>query len=349
MRVALPQDEFLRSDRINAFLTELGVQPRVLGGAAVGVAQDLRRPRPRARGALARAHRLPRRRDARIGSSRILAEGHERDDRHRLPHGAGKPYLGRHAMLKADIADVVRERAEARGLRVDISTRARTPSTATTGIASSPRCRYTIGIEGGASVLDRDGSVRACVDGRLEERPDAGFDELEAACFPGPRRRARAVRDLASPPRGVRDPHRADPRGGRVRRHPAAGRALHRAAPRPVQPRRGAGRRGRPTATPPAGCPNGRTPTWWRPATTPTGGWSSRWRRSCRPRRGEARRPATALSDGVDTLTRPLIPLATSTLMPVRRRVLGAAGAPGLPAAAGARRAVGRSGSAACW
>ena len=46
-------------------------------------------------------------------------------------------------------------------------------------------CRYTVGVEGGASVLDRDGSLRACCERVLAERPDATFEELEAECFPG--------------------------------------------------------------------------------------------------------------------------------------------------------------------
>ena len=47
------------------------------------------------------------------------------------------------------------------------------------------------------------------------------------------------------------------------------------------------------------------------------------------PSRERSGRPATAVSNAVDALTRPLIPLATRALMPVRRRVLGAAGAQG--------------------
>ena len=46
-------------------------------------------------------------------------------------------------------------------------------------------CRYTVGVEGGASVLDHDGSLRACCERVLAERPDATFEELEAECFPG--------------------------------------------------------------------------------------------------------------------------------------------------------------------
>ena len=118
-------------------------------------------------------------------TQRILGEGRERTIDIGYRTVPGKPYLGRHAILKAEIAEVVRERAEARGLRVDISTRAEDTFYGDDWYRFLASCRYTIGMEGGASILDRDGSVRACVESRLEEKPAAGFSELEAACFPG--------------------------------------------------------------------------------------------------------------------------------------------------------------------
>jgi hypothetical protein len=93
-----------------------------------------------------------------------------------------KPYLGRHAMLKAELADAVGARAGAHGLRVDLSTRAEDTFYGDDWYRFLASCRYTIGVEGGASVLDRDGSVQACVEAQPEGRT---FDELEAACFPG--------------------------------------------------------------------------------------------------------------------------------------------------------------------
>ena len=96
-----------------------------------------------------------------------------------------KPYLGRHAMLKAGLSDAVAERARARGLRVDLSTRAEDTFYGDDWYRFLATCRYTIGIEGGASILDRDGSVQACVDAQQARAPDATFEELEAACFPG--------------------------------------------------------------------------------------------------------------------------------------------------------------------
>jgi hypothetical protein len=46
-------------------------------------------------------------------------------------------------------------------------------------------CRFTIGVEGGASVLDWDGSINARTHAYLAAHPDASFEEVEAACFPG--------------------------------------------------------------------------------------------------------------------------------------------------------------------
>lgn len=99
--------------------------------------------------------------------------------------GPSKPYLGRHAMLKTELADVVRERATERGLNVDISTSADSTLLGDDWYRWLASCRYTIGVEGGASVLDRDGSIKACTDRVLAERPGASFEELERECFPG--------------------------------------------------------------------------------------------------------------------------------------------------------------------
>ena len=60
----------------------------------------------------------------------------------------------------------------------------RTPSSRTTGLFMLG-CRWTIGVEGGASIIDRDGSIRQRTLAWQASHPDAGFEEIEAACFPG--------------------------------------------------------------------------------------------------------------------------------------------------------------------
>jgi hypothetical protein len=44
-------------------------------------------------------------------------------------------------------------------------------------------CKYTLGVESGASVLDRDGSVDKRVQDYLQLHPQASFEEVQAACF----------------------------------------------------------------------------------------------------------------------------------------------------------------------
>jgi hypothetical protein len=174
--VALPQDEFIHSERVNAFLRELGV------GHVFSVAPESEWPKlyegvevsPALTGYLDEAT------VARI--DRIVAERRPRTIDIGYRTVPAKPYLGRHAMLKAALADAVAARAPARGLRVDLSTRAEDTFYGDDWYRFLAACRYTIGIEGGASILDRDGSVQACVDA---EPPGLSFDELEAKCFPG--------------------------------------------------------------------------------------------------------------------------------------------------------------------
>jgi hypothetical protein len=174
--VALPQDEFIHSDRVNAFLRDLGVRrvfsvapesewPALYEGVEVS---------PALTGYLDEAT------VARI--DRIVAEGRPRTIDIGYRTVPAKPYLGRHAMLKAQLADEVAGRAPARGLRMDLSTRAEDTFYGDDWYRFLASCRYTIGIEGGASILDRDGSVQACVDA---QPPGLTFDELEAKCFPG--------------------------------------------------------------------------------------------------------------------------------------------------------------------
>ena len=147
------------------------------------MAGDLPDGGPLADADLARAHRVPGSRDggpdrARAGETeRSIDVGYRAKD---LP-----AWLGRHARLKAQIGDAFAAAAPAHGLSCDISTRAEDALVGADWVRFLLSCRYTVGVEGGASVLDRDGSLRTCCDRVLAERPDATFEELEQECFPG--------------------------------------------------------------------------------------------------------------------------------------------------------------------
>jgi hypothetical protein len=95
------------------------------------------------------------------------------------------PFYGRHGQLKGAIGDVFAERAPEFGLSTDISSSPRDAILGDAWFDFLLDCKYTIGVEGGSSVLDHDGAVADCTWDYLEEHPSASFEEVEAVCFPG--------------------------------------------------------------------------------------------------------------------------------------------------------------------
>ena len=94
-------------------------------------------------------------------------------------------WLGRHGILKTRISDLFREQAPQKGLVADISTRAEDTFLGDAWYEFLLRCKYMIGVEGGASILDRDGTIRARTEAYVSAHPGASFEEIEANCFPG--------------------------------------------------------------------------------------------------------------------------------------------------------------------
>jgi hypothetical protein len=95
------------------------------------------------------------------------------------------PSLGRHGRLKSDIAVRVAEASAARDMRVDIATGGGATIRGDEWYRFLASCRYTLGVEGGASVHDPDGSLQQATARYLAAHPGAPFEEVEANCFPG--------------------------------------------------------------------------------------------------------------------------------------------------------------------
>jgi hypothetical protein len=182
--IAIPQDEFLNTDPLNELLREFGVRhvftcaaepdwdaiygPLLADGVTLTrVLTGYVEPTTVARIEILARRNI--RRDIDIGYRSWQPE----------------PWLGRHGMLKGQVAEVVAAMAPSRGLNVDISMDDKKTLLGDAWYAFLLRCRYTIGVEGGASVHDRDGSIRRCVDATLASNRSATFEEIEAACFPG--------------------------------------------------------------------------------------------------------------------------------------------------------------------
>lgn len=183
-RIATPQDEFIRSSVLCEFFEEFDVNH------VVSVAPESEWAKIYAGVDLDR-----------VGFSRALTgylseatveridEIVSRTPRRDLDIGyrarPGAPWLGRHGMLKGELGAAVVEEGARRGLSVDVSSADEDVLVGDDWFRFLARSRYTIGIEGGASVLDRDGAFKEATEAYLREHPGAPFEEIEAACFPG--------------------------------------------------------------------------------------------------------------------------------------------------------------------
>jgi hypothetical protein len=90
------------------------------------------------------------------------------------------PTTGRHGQLRSKVIEIFAERAPRAGFSVDLSA-----EHCDDWFRFLLGCRYSLGIEAGTSLLDRDGSIRMCVDEYLATHENPSFEEVEAVCFPG--------------------------------------------------------------------------------------------------------------------------------------------------------------------
>ena len=183
VRAAMPQDEFLRSDDLRDFIRDAAIDvvfsvappsewPKIYDGVDV----DRVRFEPVLTGY------LDERTIGRIDA--ILAEAPARPHDLFYRAGAERPYLGRHGMLKTEIARAGATEAAHRGLSADISLSPDATLLGDDWFRALAAARWTLGVEGGASILDRDGSIRAATERYVREHPEARFDDVEDACFP---------------------------------------------------------------------------------------------------------------------------------------------------------------------
>ncbi|MGH9960193.1 MAG: hypothetical protein ACREBC_24230, partial [Pyrinomonadaceae bacterium] len=93
-------------------------------------------------------------------------------------------WLGEHGVHKARIADVFERAALERGLKTDISIRDEDVLAGDGWFDFLVRCRATIGVEGGASVLDRNGEIKRGVEDYLKQYPQSSFEQTRRCCFP---------------------------------------------------------------------------------------------------------------------------------------------------------------------
>jgi hypothetical protein len=179
-KVIAPQDEYLRPDRICEFVDRFGIDT-VLSLAAPTQWPTLYGP------ILDRVH-IHRVLPGYVESAGPLPTASSDDDRETdISYRAWRSaaWTGRHGQLKVEIGERVRLAATAIGLSTDISNSPRDVLLGEAWTRLLASSRWVLGTEGGSSLLDRDGTLRTRVDAFTARHPDASFEEIEAACFPG--------------------------------------------------------------------------------------------------------------------------------------------------------------------
>jgi len=184
VRAAMPQDEFLRSGALCDFIRDARID------VVFSVSPASERPkiyagidRERVRFEPTLTGYLDERTLTRIDELARTAAERPVDVFYRA--GAERPYLGRHGLLKTGIATAGAAEAAARGLTTDISLDPGATLLGDDWFRALVRSRWTLGVEGGASILDPDGELRAATMRYVDDHPAATYDEIEAACFPG--------------------------------------------------------------------------------------------------------------------------------------------------------------------
>jgi hypothetical protein len=177
-KIALPQDEYDHAEVLEEWLLELGVSdvftvfeearatlyPRLGGHATFHKCFTGYIDEPTARG---------------LASRMALASARAVDIVYRASH---LPYwFGSHGQLKHRIGTVVEERARARGLRTDISTRVEDTVAGARWFDFLMSGRTVLGCESGSSVLDRRGELQARIRRLLSEDPRRPFDVVSRA------------------------------------------------------------------------------------------------------------------------------------------------------------------------
>jgi glycosyltransferase involved in cell wall biosynthesis len=95
------------------------------------------------------------------------------------------PYFGRFGRLKAEMGERFRASFAGTGLLLNISVDPKHALMGDEWLRFLGNCRFTLGCESGSSLLDPTGEINHACGAYLAKSPNAEFEEVEAACFPG--------------------------------------------------------------------------------------------------------------------------------------------------------------------
>jgi hypothetical protein len=182
VRVAFPQDDYDHSDLLDQWLDEYRTD---LVYSVVWPHRALLYPRMMRRGEVLEAL-TGYVNDDDVGRGPSFAKAF---DERRIDIGYRAKLLpaqfGRFGQLKGHIAKVITRAAAGQNLTLDVSTRPDQVFLGDEWLRFLGDCRWCVGAEGGSSLWDPDGRITDSVAAFVAQKPDATFEETEAACFPG--------------------------------------------------------------------------------------------------------------------------------------------------------------------
>lgn len=185
VKVALPQDEYINSKLVNDFIDEFKI--KLVFSVQPESVVDQVYPSAQQRGFEVK-HILTGYIDDKLfdkfsSDEKWIIRERKIDIGYRTT-GIPPAWYGKHARLKSQIADEFLSACKDIKLVLDIK-----PSQSST-ISNElwyeflGNCKYTIGTEGGTSILDFDGAIKQATDDYVFRNPDATFEEIEQNCFP---------------------------------------------------------------------------------------------------------------------------------------------------------------------
>jgi hypothetical protein len=181
LKVAMPQDEFLNTAMLNDFINDFGITHLLTCASEVDwptIYDRIDREKVAMKTVLTGYldHETVRRIERKKNKKR------DKDIGYRA--WKAEFWLGDQGIHKARIAALFAEASREKGLRADISLREEDVLNGDAWFDFLLSCRATIGVEGGSSVLDREGAIKRRVDEYLARNPMATFEETRAQCFP---------------------------------------------------------------------------------------------------------------------------------------------------------------------
>lgn len=96
----------------------------------------------------------------------------------------GRAWLGKQGYIKGEIAEIFKNATLGTKISTDISIAENDVFLGDAWSRFMLLCKYFIGVEGGSSVIDRDGEIRRKVEFYESQHPGASFLEIREACYP---------------------------------------------------------------------------------------------------------------------------------------------------------------------